>query len=513
MKGKRMLAMTLCCMCCMYGNGVLAADAEKENKASWNNSIADIDSVFFGDSGYWSEEAEDSDSGYWSEEIEDSDSGDSKASNGKVLVAEPMEETGTEFRDTSEKAYIQDLVQYCNGTLSYDPLSTSENYNVRKFNGSAEDYEVVKAYIDELCSGNLQLVKTYEETYDDVFFSFGLDYVGLKNITDTVIVNYTEEYCNVNLYGIIERDRLTVSVWTPMEMELVDMGKRYGGARESVGYSGSSIGAGLYKLSDGSFETTDGRLKTASESACVLRDGAVCPASAEFSRNHDLSRDELWVRGFYRDEAVFFCTPAGRLMTGDIYTIRDVMREESWMRNKRMSRESDFTGYTWNLFLGTVHDGDYITPVNSELNEYENLTVRVMYWEPDAEAVYYISAEYDTAPYTLEILAAVSLAGADEDKGSVDGEYTIKTGETLELGCSREYHPNYELFRWKVTEGAELVSLDSDISSSCHVKALGSGTVRIQVTYEYGTDEPDVLTGIKRNTDHSRTQEFLINIQ
>lgn len=107
---------------------------------------------------------------------------------------------------------------------------------------------------------------------------------------------------------------------------------------------------------------------------------------------------------FYRNESFFFCSPMDALMTGDVYTRKDLTQEASWVNSKVFTSLSEFAGYRWNLFFGAGHDGDFITPLLGERNEYKDLTVRIMYWNKGVEAVYYIYAEFDTSPYTLEAL-------------------------------------------------------------------------------------------------------------
>lgn len=417
------------------------------------------------------------------------------------------------YVDTTEDAYIQDFVQYCDGTMDYSKLSESGEYNVRNYSGVPSDYDTVKMYVDYLCGGNFQLIDSYYQAYDDsAFYSFGLDYTGPKQISARTEVTYLEIECTVNIYGTIERDDLEAVVWTPMDLELVDFGDRFNGNKVSVDYSGESVGAGVNKLSDGSFETTDGRFHVSLGQAQVYRDGDVYTAEAQFETNQDQIRDELWIRNFYRNESLFFCTPANVLMAGDVYTLRDVMREESFMLNKRLENEIDFTGYKWQLFFGACHDGDWITPVNSDLNEFENATIRIMYWDPGVEAVYYISAEFDSAPYAVEALAAVSLAEKPDVYRGKDGQYALAVGESMELACPDEYGASYNLYQWEVVDGMPLVQLSGEISRICTITGLAPGKAIIKLTYEYGMDEPDVLTGYPRNVSHTKELEYAVYV-
>lgn len=434
-----------------------------------------------------------------------------QAKENAELVLNPMAVEDQSYKMTSDSVYIQDLVDYCNGELSYGSASTSGNYSVRKYNGSGSDLSIVQSYVETICNGNynLALTEEYNESYSSTFFSWGIDYTGAGDVYSTTKVNYTDSVCTIGIYGMIERDRMEMAIWIPLEMDQVDLGLRYGGQNVSVGIGGGSASAGLYKLPDGSFETTDGRFSVKPGQAVVLRDGETYTTEATFNRDSNIGRDELWVRNFYRDETIYFCAPESRLMTGDIYIMKDLLQDPRMLQYMRTA--DDFDDFIWTLFFGAGHDGSFIMPVEGDSNRFKDLIVRVMYWEKDVQAVYYIYAEFLTSPYTVEALCAVDLNGG-QSAVQADGEYTLYTGESLDITCPTEYDTNYELFTWEIVEGSSLAEVAGTISRTCTVKANRPGTVRVKVTYEYGIDEPDVLTGFARNSDKSKTMEYLIHI-
>ena len=133
-----------------------------------------------------------------------------------------------------------------------------------------------------------------------------------------------------------------------------------------------------------------------------------------------------------------------------------------------------------------------------------------MYWNKDAEAVYYIYAEFDTSPYTLEALVAVELGATAE---TADGVYTLSPGGTATITCPTEFGTNYQLFSWEVVEGTGNVTLSGTTSQTCTIQAVQSGTALVRATYTYGVDEPDVLTGIPRNVERQNTYTYRIEIQ
>ena len=432
-------------------------------------------------------------------------------SAGKVLLAQPLEQDPLRHTVTADSVVIQDLVEFCAGGLTYDDMGQSGVYNVRSFEGTEADRAIVDAYVDALCSGgyNLTLAEEYDKTVSSTFFSYGLNYTGTGAVSATTGVTYTDTEATINIYGIIKRGDMEVHVWIPQQMEQVDLGLRYGQEAVSVSVAGPSAMAGLYRNADGSFETSDGRLRTTLGQASVLRDGVAYSAPASFQTDEELSRDELWVDSFYRNESFFFCSPMDVLMTGDVYTRKDLTQEASWVNNEVFTALSEFGGYRWNLFFGAGHDGDFITPLLGERNEYKDLTVRVMYWDAGVEAVYYIYAEFDTSPYTLEALAAVELGAVAE---TADGVYDLSPGESVDITCPSEFGVNYERFSWEILEGSGAVTLTGEVAETCRITGVSAGTARVRVTYDYGVDEPDVLTGIPRNTPKQRSHEYLIRV-
>ena len=344
----------------------------------------------------------------------------SGADSDRTLVAQPLEQDPLEYTVTRDSVVIQDLRDFCGSGLTYGSMSETDGgmYNSRSFKGDGEDKAILEEYVDVLTGGgyNLKLVETYEQTYTTTFFSWGLDYTGTGDVNAKTDVTFTDTRATICISGTVERGKLEARIVVPKQMEQVDLGLRYDGPSASTGTSAPSAMAGLYRNGDGTFETSDGRLKTQLGQAAVFRDGAAYSTGASFQTDEDNARDELWVDNYYRNESLYFCTPADAVMTGDVYTLKDLTREESWVHIAEFNAVTDFDNYIWQLFLGAGHDGDFITPVVGDANQFQELLVRIMYWNPGVEAVYYIYAEYDTSPYTVEILAAVDLSAVPADQ-------------------------------------------------------------------------------------------------
>lgn len=437
------------------------------------------------------------------------------ASKDPVLVAEALSENPTAYKITPDSVYIQDLVDFCDGKLSYGDM-TSKDYYRRTFKGSEEEFKIIEAYVNTICDGNynLTLVDSYYKEIKTTFFSFGIDYTGTAKIKQTSGMLYTDTVCNMTIYGEIEKGKLKAVVCIPSSMEIVDLGLRFGGSAQKAGTNAPSAAAGLYRLSDGSFQTEDGRLTAALGQAAVLRDGKLYSSEASFNKNSKYSRDELWVRGFYKDETVVFFSPSDSIKTGSVFTYKNLMREQPYV-NKAPTLENgekQFTNYDWTLCFGLCHSGDWITPLSGEYNSFEDLYVRVMYYEPKSVIVYYIYAELDSKPNVVEALCAVDLKNLSESVNA-DGVYSMYVGESINIDGGHEFDSTYNTYKWEIVSGSDLVSLTGDVNQSCTVAAKKEGTSRIRLTYEYGIKEPDVLTGNMRTVNKSKTLEYVITIK
>ncbi len=141
-------------------------------------------------------------------------------------------------------------------------------------------------------------------------------------------------------------------------------------------------------------------------------------------------------------------------------------------------------------------------------------TVRVLQWD-EVECVVYMAMDivYELEPMTVEILAAMPAYGSLWGETFKKEEaVTLKVGESLELEYNGPYvfMPNYETYEWKISSG-QGASI-SGYGDTCTVTGVSPGEVIIKCVYSYGKDEPDVLTGIPRNENHTKTKIYYINI-
>ncbi len=441
-------------------------------------------------------------------------------SNRKLLASAMEEKTRKVTKD--DNTFIQDIVPYCGGRLSYKTLSTSNDHNVRNVSGSAADRSIIDAYVDLLLASNpyLKLVDEYDESYNSgkTFFSYAIDYTGSEYVGGKVEQTYTDNMCNVMIYGSIESGSMKCAIWTPRQIELLDLGKRYRSGDADVSIGGQSALCSLYQTADGAYETSDGRLRTRLGEAMVLRDGDTYTTAATFEREGN--RERLWMRDFYRNETLHFSVPAYSLVQDDLLRLADVRVENSWIRDGRMDGESDFS-YPWTgPFLGINHGGDWMTVGNTEGCEFKDATIRVMYMDEDM-AVYYLYAAFKTRPYEVEALCAVPLRATVVNptantivNTTVDADYVTSPGQSIEIHYDESaFVPTFELYQWEVLSGSSLVSLEHTKSATCILTALDRGVVRLRMTYQYGKREADVLTGNETTSSRTKTKEYTVLIQ
>ena len=103
-------------------------------------------------------------------------------------------------------------------------------------------------------------------------------------------------------------------------------------------------------------------------------------------------------------------------------------------------------------------------------------------------------------------------SGLTEEESRADEEFSLSVGQSLDITCPARDYTNYQQFTWEIVEGTGLAELTGVVARTCTLTALRPGTVLLRSTYEYGIDEPDVLTGFPRNVNRSETRTYLITI-
>ena len=357
---------------------------------------------------------------------------------------------------------------------------------------------VVKEYVQALQANGFTLVDEYYFSYKGkTFQSWGLTCNALPD-AQTIKMQYEDTPCHVTIWMADDDDEYTVSISS--SLQFYDTGLRRGNTVVNETIAGPSAGAGLLRLGDGSYQTTDGRLTAAVGNAMVIRDGKTYTCDARWEVEKEDER--LWVEDYYRNEGFLFEVPKSSLMEGDVLLASDLMRERYHTTEK-----DSLDSFNWHTPLfALAYNGMWKGP---ELNgtDYEALTVRVMYYQKGGDAVYYVYAKLNyTEPSEVEALVAVNMGSSSG--GNFDNATRLKVGDTVTLNYShQEYGSHYDVYEWAVTDGAGNVSIDG-VGDHCTVTARSKGVATVTVTYKYGVTEPDVLTGIPRRTSKSKTQSY-----
>ena len=342
-----------------------------------------------------------------------------QTTSSKTLVADALESAGVKHGASEFMG-----LEYYTDTLSVGKEEQSDGFLVRSFSGSASDYNALKAYVDLLCSQyDFALVGTpYYKKITDTFFEFTLRYTGSASLsgqkTPGTFVDYEG---NMMIYGTIDGNRLKGAIWYDRKLTTYDGGYRYGKSSVQTDLVGDSITAGLYRMSNGSYATSDGRLQAAVGRAVLVQDGKSSQCTATYTFSADSNRQEILVTDKNAIPQMKFYFPATYTMTtGQIYAESEFIIESSYAV-KDGGRFDRMPEYTWPSMFALAHGGEYVVPVLGMSGDMQRVNVRVMYSD-DSVSVFYACAQMDSAPYQIEALIAArptkAAAGQQASGGS-----------------------------------------------------------------------------------------------
>lgn len=425
---------------------------------------------------------------------------DPQTQSGKYQPGIVAEELDTQALSQPPVNGLQDLYYWADDDTEY--RSEPSEMDDKMVHSYKTDMDTVKAYITMLQKNGWTLVDT-EEGYKGGYYSWGLTCDAAPE-AETIGQMFTETPCHLSIHWT-DSERYRFTFYVSEDIKVCDMGLRQEGGNACIAPAGQSACAGLERLADGSYRTTDGRLTASVNSAMVIRDGETYTVDAAYE--NDGSFQMIRVEYYYRDEGFLLRFPENSLMEGDLYRLEDL---DKYRANEASNGDSaDSMTYDY-LQVWIAHDDKWITPGRND-DTYEALTVRVMYMDRGGDIVFYVCAMFDDdQPELIEALVAV-------DSSAVTGEVRdatyLKVGDQITL----EYHPHvtsesYTLFTWEVIEGDENVWIDGS-GTSCTVRALDAGSAVIRVTYEYTEEGNNVLTGNPENQPRSATQDYYFIIE
>ena len=418
----------------------------------------------------------------------------------------------------SSSTDVQDFyhysVNYPGSKLTPGEISLSDGRQVRSlYSDTIDDGAIVKQFVKDLTNGswNFKLVHEWKPDYM-VGYAAVLAYTGSARITDSIECFGDNDYKGqLMVYYIKDYSHLRGQLWIAKGLSFSDLGLRKGGQVVSLAMPGKSAKASL-KVNGDTYSTSDGRLSVGRDQAVVFRDGKKYSTSAKLVRDTEADVEKLTIPTFYRNEGVAMTFPLNSLMTGDSMNER-TMGIGSLMLEDWVGSLNEFFDWVPKYKLGVCHNGSYLFCHQDHVNDFSRALVRVMLWETGKNiGVFYFDLVFDTAPYELEGLAAVSLSNTHTADDDLE-KHTITVGATQQLTFNdRVYSPAYEVYTWQIISGGNRVSLANEKFQTCTVTGLSEGEARVRVTYEYGVDEPDVLTGIPRNVNKIKQQEFIITV-
>lgn len=363
--------------------------------------------------------------------------------------------------------------------------------------------EVVEEYVRMLQANGFTLVDEYYFSYRDTFRAWALTCDAVPD-AETIKMQYEDTACHVSIWTA-DADNKRYRIDISPSLQFCDTGLRMDGTVAQLTISGPSAGAGLLRMPDGSYQTTDGRLSAFVGTAAVIRDGQSYTCDARWEAENGDER--LWVENYYRNEGFLFEVPQNSLMEGDLLQIDDVMRERYYVTEK-----GRFAGYNWHTPLFAIaYDGIWKGP-ELHSTDFEAVTIRLMYYQSGGEAVYYVYAKLkNSQPGEVEALAVVDMSVGSG--GSFGDAMRLAVGDIITLNyAGEEFGAHYHVYEWTITDGAGNVTIETS-GKSCRVTALSKGIATITVTYRYGVDEPNVLTGNPTPTEKSKTQSYNIIIE
>lgn len=385
---------------------------------------------------------------------------------------------------------LQDLRYWTDGESAY--CDTPGQINGDQAIKYRSDMDTVRAYVKMLEGQGFTLVDYYEG-YKGGAYSW---YLVCDKTPDATYLQREDIKCHVCIDWNSNNKRDFMMYVSP-DLVVADAGLRQDGTTVSLVPAGLSLGAGLLRMPDGSYQTSDGRLHADLNTAMVIRDGVEYHCNARFIISD--GAEQVWIEDYYRNEGIFMETPGNYLMQNDLLQLRDFARRQPIDSAKG---GLDGTQYDRPAFA-MAHGSSWIGPGINQ-TDYISVSMRVMYLDRSGDAVYYFYASFrDGEPREVEVLCVVSTEGS----GEMDNVTYLEIGDNLTLTYNGPDSESYQTYDWEVISGGENVVIESG-GNKCKIKAVDAGGVTIRVTYSYTVEEPDVLTGILRNAPHSATQDY-----
>lgn len=247
------------------------------------------------------------------------------------------------------------------------------------------DRDLLESYLEMLCENGFTLVGSYNQSsYVTKSYEYALLCDASTLPTRKGI--YTKEPCHIDVWRETDGWRFEVVDG----FELCDLGLRQSGEEGTLGARGESAQAGLLQCSD-TYRTDDDRLSATTLQSTLLINGEA--TSVEPALEKSSSGKYTLTLTASDDEKLTVIWEKDSFHTGDVYLYADIEQND-------VSVRFDIDGETYQAYL--------LSAV-----KLSSLTLRVLYYDTEGDAVLYLCAE-SPAFGTREVLCAVDLNATEE---------------------------------------------------------------------------------------------------
>ncbi len=427
-----------------------------------------------------------------------------------AMVAEPMDSLEIQY----EGAVLPDLYCFAGGVLETEVRNTWDTYYCQGYRSREASPALPEAYVELLCREyDFERIgdplRWTSKDGDRQYVEYALRYTGSAHVSDTPIISsHGNIPCDVSVFinslddSQLKRCCVDYARW----LTVLDTGYRYGTEEVYDTYVGTSFGAGLNRMKDGSYQTTDGRFSVALGEAMFLMDGETVRHSAWMELSEKDEQKRICVESVSGVRQMGFHLPLETpVISGDLFTVTQMCTQNSDHYSTMPDHDTMFA---------VLHGEQYLLPDTGLFGTMSCFNARMMYWDTEASAaVFYFCVQFRAEPYEIEGLVAVSLRSDSEQGNPEDADYIISKGESVEIKGPSEFGAGYNLWTWEYISGSELSELQHATSQTCTLVGHKEGIVHIRVTYEYSVKEPDVLTGNETYAQKKKTEEYVIHIR
>ena len=347
----------------------------------------------------------------------------------------------------------------------------------------------VEAYVQLLKDSRFQLMFTSEE-HNSSTDSYYFTYTGSAKVTETTVeVTYKPR-----------KDKLYI--YYSKEFNVIDSLDRYEGTSvKNPMIQGTSARKSVVKTSKGKYQTSDKRLSVKAGYADVIVNGKHYTPKVSFTSSYTskegYTRDIMTLQSVWGNNDIILDFDYNTAQTDNLYDMRDIM-----LYGKKSDVKLEIENTSTKKSILPEYGGSF-----------EYVTVRVPKWNINGVTVVYFAAKYTDASNTVNTIEGLIAAKYKDPLAEELETITISKGSTQNIKYSGTVvFPNYETYDWTIVSGKNNITLDKKTSRTCKVKGKKAGTAVIRITYEYGVDEPDVLTGIKRNKNKVKHKLYQIRV-